>query len=491
MSKLGFGGKNIIDIIKYRYLWLGISGMLVIPCICFMVFSIITTPSHAPVKLGIDFTGGTFLQYGFEQKMEVKDLPKIREVLAKAGQENPILQIQEPTEILGDLSGVNTKKDSKSSSQTSEEMPANEDISTDTNEIDDNSEASAEEDTNTATEEDSNVEKESTNTDNIVKSEDKEKTKQTAEKKDETKTEDIKSEDVKTENNDKTEKTTTTSEDKTDTTSENKDVNEDKTLEEEKTSEDVEKNNTEELEEANTEDSDATTDSLSADKVKTVISMRVKFLDEKELKNLNTVLKENFGKFSIIQVSAIGPSLGKELLHNAMIALLLVFGGIVIYLSVRFQVDYAVCALLTLFHDAIFVIGIFALLGILFNTEVDSLFVTAVLTVIGFSVHDSIVVFDRIRENARFLSKKKTFNEICNDSVNQTLARSINTSLTTIFVLLCLYFLGGVTTKDFVLAMTIGIAVGTYSSIFVASVLLAFWRDINAPKKRKRKVSTT
>ena len=109
--------------------------------------------------------------------------------------------------------------------------------------------------------------------------------------------------------------------------------------------------------------------------------------------------------------------------------------------------------------------------------QIDALFVTALLTVIGFSVHDTIVVFDRVRENLKYYSKKLSFGEIMNASINQTLARSINTSLTTLLTLAALYFFGGVTTKDFVLAMIIGIAVGTYSSIFFCSTLIEIWED--------------
>ena len=130
-----------------------------------------------------------------------------------------------------------------------------------------------------------------------------------------------------------------------------------------------------------------------------------------------------------------------------------------------------------LVHDVLFVCGVFALMGIFGNVEIDALFVTAILTVIGFSVHDTIVVFDRIRENLRYYSKKMSFSEIINYSINQTMARSINTSLTTLITLFALFFFGGVTTKDFVLAMILGITVGTYSSIFFCSVLIDIWKD--------------
>ena len=109
--------------------------------------------------------------------------------------------------------------------------------------------------------------------------------------------------------------------------------------------------------------------------------------------------------------------------------------------------------------------------------RIDGLFITAILTVIGFSVHDTIVVFDRIRENLRYYSKKMSFGDIVDASVNQTLTRSLNTSLTTLITLLALYFWGGVTTRDFVLAMILGIIIGTYSSIFFCSMLVDFWND--------------
>ena len=119
----------------------------------------------------------------------------------------------------------------------------------------------------------------------------------------------------------------------------------------------------------------------------------------------------------------------------------------------------------------------FSILGLVYNVQIDGLFVTAILTVIGFSVHDTIVVFDRIRENLRYYSKKMSFGEIVDQSVNQTIARSINTSITTLITLSALYLFGGVTTRDFVLAMILGIIIGTYSSIFFCSMLVDFWND--------------
>ena len=185
-------------------------------------------------------------------------------------------------------------------------------------------------------------------------------------------------------------------------------------------------------------------------------------------------------------MSSVGPTMGKELFKNSLIALTLAFLGICIYLSVRFRFDYALAALLGIFHDVLFVVGIFSILGLFYNVQIDGLFVTALLTVIGFSVHDTIVIFDRIRENIRYYSKKMSFNEIVNFSVNQTFTRSINTSITTLITLAALYFLGGTTTKDFVLTMIIGIAIGTYSSIFFCTVLVDIWEESKSKKRLKR-----
>jgi preprotein translocase subunit SecF len=224
-----------------------------------------------------------------------------------------------------------------------------------------------------------------------------------------------------------------------------------------------------------------------------VIVMRTKAIDDESKKRaLDDELSKECGKFTMLSVDKVSAVMGPELLMNGLVALFITFGMMVAYISYRFMFDYALCAIIALFHDVLALAGIFAILGLVIGTEVDTLFISAVLTVIGFSVHDTIVVFDRIRENAKYVGSKttgadgqeyrKTFGDVANDSVNQTLARSIYTSLTVIITLSCLYFLGGVTTRDFVLAMLIGIISGTYSSIFNASCLLVLWREI----KQKR-----
>jgi preprotein translocase subunit SecF len=204
----------------------------------------------------------------------------------------------------------------------------------------------------------------------------------------------------------------------------------------------------------------------------------------KALTKAQQALETHFGKTGVKQRQklSIGPTMAQEILNKGILALVLAYAFIVGYLTLRFQFDYALCAILALFHDTLFVLGVFAMLGTLWGVEVDALFITGILTVIGFSVHDTIVVFDRIRENMkRYYTHKLSFATITNMSINQTLARSINTSLTAVLTLLAMLLFGGDTTRQFVLVMFLGILVGTYSSIFFASLLLTWIRDRQSP----------
>ena len=181
-----------------------------------------------------------------------------------------------------------------------------------------------------------------------------------------------------------------------------------------------------------------------------------------------------------IRFDSIGPVIGKELKKKSISAMILVIVMIVLYIAFAFRkvsqpvnsFYYGLMAVVALIHDVTLPAGVFAVLGHYYGVEVDTLFVTALLTVLGFSVHDTIVVFDRIRENLRNNGNKNNFETIVGASVNQTISRSINTSLTVILVLLAIFFLGGESTKYFSLALLIGVAIGTYSSIFLASPLL-------------------
>ena len=214
------------------------------------------------------------------------------------------------------------------------------------------------------------------------------------------------------------------------------------------------------------------------------LSIRSKTLDVAERTKLQEVLTEKVGKFNpqTIQIDTVGPTVGQELFTNGLLALILSFVGIAVYLNFRFQADYAFFAIVALFHDILLTVGIFAILGLTIGVEVDSLFLVALLTIIGFSVNDTVVIYDRIRENLEKYPDE-SMNDIVDDSVNQTLTRSINTTSTTLLPLIAIFFFGGETLKYFALALIIGFVTGAYSSIFISSTLLAWWRNRPSLKK--------
>lgn len=227
------------------------------------------------------------------------------------------------------------------------------------------------------------------------------------------------------------------------------------------------------------------------------VILRFKEIDENKhqaaLKAL-TILVEKDGESGLTEkrFNAIGPTIGKELKNKSILALSLALAAIILYIAWAFrQVSrpvsswkYGVAAVLALTHDVTIPLGVFAALGRFKGIEVDTLFITAILTVLGFSVHDTIVVFDRIRENLRKLKSPESFDLTVNRSVNETIGRSINTSFTVLLVLLAVFFLGGATTKYFALTLILGIIFGTYSSIFIASPLVVVWQRLNARKSK-------
>ncbi|MBI2028331.1 MAG: protein translocase subunit SecF [Candidatus Levybacteria bacterium] len=210
--------------------------------------------------------------------------------------------------------------------------------------------------------------------------------------------------------------------------------------------------------------------------------------DNKLISSLTKSLKDIQQK----EFETIGPTIGKETTLNALKAVVIASILIVFYIAWSFRhvpkpassIRFGVCAIVALIHDALVVVGIFAILGHFFGVEIDSLFVTAILTIIGFSVHDTIVVFDRIRENLRKMSDL-TFSEVVNKSIIETLVRSLNTSLTVVLVLVSLLLFGGESIRWFVVALLIGIISGTYSSIFNASPFLVLWHELRSKKKNK------
>lgn len=195
-------------------------------------------------------------------------------------------------------------------------------------------------------------------------------------------------------------------------------------------------------------------------------------------------IKDQIGAYKEAKFDSIGPVIGSELRRNAFLQLIMVSLGIVAYIAYAFRRvpkpvtswRFGWSAVIALLHDLLFVLGVFSILGHYKGVEVDGMFVTALLTVLGFSVHDTIVVFDRIRENLKIYSGQ-TIEYVVNKSIGQTLVRSLNTSLTVLFVLLTLLLFGGDTIRYFILALFIGIIVGTYSSIFIASPILVFWQN--------------
>jgi len=337
LDKLPTGPVNLVS---QRGWYIAISALLLIPSIVFIALMMWQQLNHAPVKLGIDFTGGTLVEMGFAKPLTPADGVTIQTVVKEAGYKDAIVQLQQP------------QADLEASKEAATEKAGT----------------------------------------------------------------------VKTSSN--------------------------KAL-------------------------------------KTIVSLRMPHLPEGAMTTIGKGITQKVGTFTLLQKTAIGPTLAGELLTNGILALVAAYVLIVGFLTFRFQFDYAICAIVALLHDTLFVIGVFAGLGYLYGIEVDSLFVTAMLTVVGFSVHDTIVVFDRIRENLRlFYSKKLPFSTLANISINQTLSRSINTSVTALLPMLTLFFFGGQSTHLFTLALVVGITAGTYSSIWVASLLLVWWRERDSQTAR-------
>lgn len=217
------------------------------------------------------------------------------------------------------------------------------------------------------------------------------------------------------------------------------------------------------------------------------ITIRMQTTEDEKITRIRKDLANSFGPVEDMSLATVGPLISQELTQKATRALLFAILAIVSYVTWAFRkvpqpassFAFGICTVVALIHDVVIVVGSFAILGHFAGIEVDSLFITALLTVLGFSVHDTIVVFDRIREN---LKKYPDFllEEVINHSITQTLTRSLNTSLTVVFVLVALLLFGGQSIKTFVLALLIGVISGTYSSIFNAAPLLVVWHKIRS-----------
>jgi len=212
---------------------------------------------------------------------------------------------------------------------------------------------------------------------------------------------------------------------------------------------------------------------------------RSKIIDSEQKNKIIQVGKGKYDDLQEARFETVGPVIGAELTQKAILAVVFASAAIVLYIVYAFREvpkpyspwKFGVTAVVALIHDVLVVMGIFSILGQLYGVEVDSLFVTALLTVIGFSVHDTIVVFDRVRENLRKTAGQISFSEVVNESLIQTLARSLNTSITVLLVLFALILFGGESIRWFVVALFIGIFSGTYSSIFNAAPLLVIWEE--------------
>lgn len=201
--------------------------------------------------------------------------------------------------------------------------------------------------------------------------------------------------------------------------------------------------------------------------------IRTEKIDSEQRKEILTILKENLTNLEVLRVETVGPVIGENLKKLAFYALLFAFIGIILYITIRFEFKFSIVSILALIHDCLIVLGIFSLL----QKEITISIVAAVLTIVGYSLNNTIVVLDRLRENIK-LKTREPFDNLINMSINQSLSRTINTALTTIIPILALYFFGGNILSDFALALFIGMVAGTYSSIFIASPLLLEWNKI-------------
>lgn len=224
------------------------------------------------------------------------------------------------------------------------------------------------------------------------------------------------------------------------------------------------------------------------------VFLRTNPVDEKKNRVLLQELRKKHTDIKQESFETIGPTVGKEITLNALKAILISSLLIVLYIAWTFRKvpkptsswRFGIAAVLALIHDVILLIGLFSIFGKLFNVEIDSLFITALLTVMGFSVHDTIVVFDRIRESL-LRTSGVSFAQTVNDSILQTFTRSLNTSITSLLVLFTLLLFGGESVRWFVIALLIGITSGTYSSIFNAAPILVAWDEWDIKRKKKKK----
>jgi len=206
------------------------------------------------------------------------------------------------------------------------------------------------------------------------------------------------------------------------------------------------------------------------------VLIRTKDLSQEENDKLLKGLSQKIGSMKLLRNDKVGPTIGKELRNKAILSVLIAFALMLVYIAIRFEFLQGVAAILALVHDILVTVGLVSI----FQLEVDSAFIAALLTIVGYSIHDTIVIFDRIRENLRMRKKDQPLDELIHHSIMQTLTRSINTVLTVVFCLVALIIFGGVTIRPFMITLLIGVISGAYSSIFNASPL---WYDFRRLKE--------
>lgn len=203
------------------------------------------------------------------------------------------------------------------------------------------------------------------------------------------------------------------------------------------------------------------------------VFIRTQVLDEEQRRTLINDMGQKLGSFDVLRIEKVGAIIGSELTRNALVALVVSWLLMIVYITYRFEFKFAVSGILALIHDVFVVLGIFSLL----QKEIDASFVAALLTIVGYSINDTIVIFDRIRENMKSQRKGEKFADLVNRSIWQTMTRSVYTVITVLFAAVSLYVFGGETTKNFALALIIGITSGAYSSIFNASPIWVTWKE--------------
>ncbi len=214
----------------------------------------------------------------------------------------------------------------------------------------------------------------------------------------------------------------------------------------------------------------------------TAALIRTEALEESKRSELLTALETKVGEYDRkgVKEDKVGPAMGQELTRNAIYALFIAMGMMIIYITFRFQFVFAIAGIIALFHDVLVVVGVFSL----FQWEIDATFVAAILTVVGYSINDTVIIFDRIRENEAKMKRADSYGDMVDKSIWQTMRRSINTVVTVLIALFSIFILGGESTRMFSLAMLIGVFTGAYSSIFIASQILL---EVKTHWKKPRK----